>query len=172
MERSSHFGKLTFAPNAKSFGSFTINRVVSNNSTPTNVPFTDDGVLLNIADPAFDRLSNINLQGPNYKQGEWRNTLSYTRVLSPSLNLVNVLSYRDVKHEFANDGDGIDTPDLTAQTVIMYPFSQLREENILYEEAHLEWKPGTSFNDALTVGGRAGLALANEKGAVVWSAPP
>jgi len=150
---ASLFGKLTFAPNPKYFGSVTVNRVVSNNSTPTNVPFADGFVPLNIADPAFDRLSNINIPGPNYKQGEWRNTLNYTRVLSPSMNFVNVLSYRDVKHEFATDGDSIDTPDLAAQTVIMYPFSQVREQNIVYEEARLEMTPKTSFTDALTVGG-------------------
>ena len=54
------FGKLTFAPDSKSFGSVSVNRVVSDDSTPTNEPIVD-GQLLARLDPQFDRLSSFNL---------------------------------------------------------------------------------------------------------------
>src|SRR5215468_365739 len=79
------FGKLTFSPDSKSFGSVSFNRVDSDNSTPTNEPIVD-GQLLHVIDPRFDRLTNFNIPGPNYHQGESRLTANYTadRILRPS----------------------------------------------------------------------------------------
>ena len=71
------FGKFTFSPNAKSFGSVSFNHVDSDNSTPTNEPIME-GQLLHIFDPRFNRLTNFNIPGPNYHQGESRFTFNYT----------------------------------------------------------------------------------------------
>ena len=75
------FGKLTFAPDSKGFGSVSFNHVDSDNSTPTNEPIVD-GQLLHVIEPLFDRLTNFNIPGPNYHQGESRLTFNYTRQLS------------------------------------------------------------------------------------------
>ncbi len=63
------FGKLTFTGGTKSYGSISANRVVSDNSTPTNEPVID-GQFLHVIDPRFDRFTNFNIPGDNYHQGE------------------------------------------------------------------------------------------------------
>ena len=90
------FGKLTFAPDAKSFGFVTVNRVSSDDSTPTNEPFVD-GRLLHDIEPGFDRLTTFNIPGPNYHQGEGRVTLNYTRQLTSWAKAVEVFGYRDIQ---------------------------------------------------------------------------
>jgi outer membrane receptor protein involved in Fe transport len=57
------FGKLKFTASPRSFGAVTINRVSSNNSTPTNEPVAG-GQLLHEIDPQFERFTNLNLPGP------------------------------------------------------------------------------------------------------------
>src|SRR5262249_27427418 len=98
---TSGFGKITFAPDSKSFASFSFNRVVSDNSTPTNEPIID-GQLLHVIDSRFDRLTNFNVPGPNYHQGESRLTANYTRQFSSSARLVEVFGFRDVQQQFIN----------------------------------------------------------------------
>lgn len=148
------FGKLTFAPDRKSFGSVSVNRVVSDNSTPTNEPIID-GALLHTIDPRFDRLTNFNIPGPNYHQGESRLTFNYTRQLAPWARMVEVFGYRDVQQQFINDGDFIGSPfDLATNTVEMYPFSQDLNENILYQEFRVELTPRQGrVKNSLIVGG-------------------
>jgi iron complex outermembrane receptor protein len=152
---TSMLGKLTFAPNRTTFGSVSLNHVNSKNFTPTNEPIVD-GELLHVIDPRFDRRTNFNIPGPNYKQRETRVALNLTRQLAPWASAVEVFGYRDVQHEFVEDGDFIAGPfDLAANTVSMYPFSQTMNEHIFYQELRLELKgqAGAARNQALTVGG-------------------
>jgi iron complex outermembrane recepter protein len=144
------FGKLTFNPDPKSFGSISLNYVDSDNSTPTNEPHID-GRLLHVIDPQFDRFSNFNIPGPNYKQNELRLTVNYDRQLSSWARMTEVFGYRDVLQEFVDDGDFIGSPfDLTASTVTQYPFSQKLDENVFFQELRFELKPKVG---TLTVGG-------------------
>ncbi len=151
----SMLGKLTFAPNRATFGSVSLNHVDSKNFTPTNEPIVD-GELLHLVDPRFDRRTNFNIPGPNYKQRETRFAVNLTRQLATWASAVEVFGYRDVEHEFVEDGDFIAGPfDLAAHTVSMYPFSQTMNEHIFYQELRLELKSqaGAARNHALTVGG-------------------
>jgi len=135
------FGKLTFSPDSKSFGSVSFNRVDSDNSTPTNEPIVD-GQLLHVIDSRFDRLTNFNIPGPNYHQDENRFTVNYQRQLSPWAKLVEVFGYRNVDQKFIHDGDFIGAPfDLSAHTIEMYPFDQELKENIAYQELRAELAP-------------------------------
>jgi iron complex outermembrane receptor protein len=135
------FGKLTFVPDNKSFGSVSFNYVDSDNSTPTNEPIID-GQLLHVLDPRFDRLTNFNVPGPNYHQGEGRLTVNYTRQLAPWAKLVEVFGYRSVRHQFINDGDFIGSPfDLASATIEQYPFDQDLKEKIAYQELRVEFLP-------------------------------
>ena len=149
------FGKLTVAPNSATFGSVSLNHVDSTNFTPTNEPIID-GELLHVLDPRFDRRTNFNIPGPNYKQRESRLAANLTRQLTPWASVVEVFGYRDVQHKFVEDGDFIAGPfDLDAHTVSMYPFSQTMNEHIFYEELRLELKgqAGSGRSHALTIGG-------------------
>jgi iron complex outermembrane recepter protein len=148
------FGKMTFSPNTKGSGSISVNRVDSDNFTPTNEPIIDGEFLHNI-DPRFDRFTNFNIPGPNYHQGETRVTLNYTHAFSSWARGVEVFGYRDVQHKFIDDGDFIGSPyDLAATTASMYPFSQELNENIAYQEFRLELTPKTQrVNHMLTIGG-------------------
>jgi iron complex outermembrane receptor protein len=138
---TSQYAKFTFAPDSKSYGFLSVNRVVSDNSTPTNEPVIN-GQYLHVLDPRFDRLTSFNIQGPNYHQGEGRVTFNYTRALASWAKFVETAGYRIVQHKFINDGDFIGSPyDTVAHTVTMYPFSQQLDEDAYFQEARLELTP-------------------------------
>ena len=96
IDRYTLFGKLTFVPDTKSFGSVSMNHVRSDDSTPTNEPVVDGRYLSDI-DPRFDRLSNLNITGPNYHQGEDRLTVNFTRQIAPWARAVEVFGFRDIQ---------------------------------------------------------------------------
>ena len=75
VDQTSVFAKLTFVPDAKSFGIVSANRVVSAQSLPTNEPIIG-GRFLSDIDPRFDRLSDLNVAGVNYRQNEGRDRKS------------------------------------------------------------------------------------------------
>src|SRR5262245_13475486 len=148
----SAFGKLTFVPDSQSFASVSVNRVVSDNSTPTNEPIID-GQLLHVLEPRFNRLTNFNIPGTNYHQGEGRLTVNYTRQVPPSVKLAEVFGYRSVAQHFIEDGDFIGSPfDLATHTIEQYPFSQNLDENIVYQEVRAEIAPEIGKPNALIVG--------------------
>jgi iron complex outermembrane receptor protein len=151
---TSVFGKLTFAPDARGAGSVSIGHVRSDNSTPTNEPIID-GRLLHEIDPRFDRFTNFNIPGRNYRQRETRTTLNYTRQLTSLVKLHEVFGYRAVQHRFVEDGDFIAGPfDLAVHTVTMYPFSQQLDEDIFYQEMRVEVGPGRDrLKSSLVLGG-------------------
>ena len=153
-DRWSLFGKLTFAPDAKSAGFITVNGVRSDNSTPTNEPFID-GRLLHEIEPGFDRLTSFNIPGPNYHHGEDRVTLNYTRQLTSWARITEIFGYRNVQAKFIDDGDFIGSPfDTEANTLTMLPFSQQADEDIVYQELRGEFTAGTgAVRNSLIVGG-------------------
>jgi outer membrane receptor protein involved in Fe transport len=133
------FGKLTFVPDAKSFASVSVNRVESDDSTPTNEPVID-GVFLSTIDPSFKSYSSFNLPGPNYHQGETRLTVNYQRQVTSWVRLVEVFGYRRIQYKFLPDGDVIGSPfDIPAHMFTQYPFEQETNEDIYYEEARAEF---------------------------------
>jgi iron complex outermembrane receptor protein len=154
MGNKAFFGKFKFAPDAKSVGTVTFNRVSSDNSTPTNEPVIG-GVLLHDLDPQFKRFAAFNIPGPNYHQGESRVTANYTRQLTNWARVVGTFGFRDVQLKFIDDGDFIGTPySLERQTVTMYPFSQQADEDVYYQEARLEMTKTTGrMRHSFTLGG-------------------
>ena len=154
MGNTALFGKLKFAPNRRSYGAVTINRVSSDNSTPTNEPVIG-GQLLHELDPQFERFTSFNIPGPNYHQGETRFTVNYNFQLTDWARIVETFGYRDVQLKFIDDGDFIGEPySLERQTVTMYPFSQQADEDIYYNEARLEMSGRTgAVQHAVTLGG-------------------
>ncbi len=154
VDETATFGKLTFVPDAKSFGSVSIHGVVSDNSTPTNVPIID-GQLLSDLDPRFDRRTSLNFPGPNYHQEETRLTVNYTRELAERVRVVEVFGYRPIQYKFIDDGDVIGGPfDLEANTLAMFPFELETDEDIFYQELRLEAAPQFGgIKSSLIVGG-------------------
>jgi iron complex outermembrane receptor protein len=154
IDKWSLFGKLTFAPDAKSAGFVTVNSVRSDDSTPTNEPFID-GRLLHDITPAFDRLTSFNIPGPNYHHGEDRITLNYSRQVAPWAKVTEIFGYRNLQQKFIDDGDFIGSPfDTDEHTVTMLPFSQQADEDIIYQELRGEFTSrfGKAKN-SLLVGG-------------------
>jgi len=153
IDKTALFGKVTFVPDTKSFASVSLNRVVSDDSTPTNEPVID-GVFLSHLDPQFDRLSSFNLPGPNYHQGETRVTANYQRQFAPWARIVEVFGFRRIQYKFLPDGDVIGSPfDLDAYSFTQYPFEQQTDEDIYYEEARAEMsKTAGRVKHSITVG--------------------
>ena len=153
IDRTAVFAKLTFVPDQRSYGSISVNRVLSAQSTPTNVPIIN-GQLLTDIDPRFDRFRNVNVAGPNYRQNEGRVTANYTRMLSPWATAHVVLGYRALQYKFIDDGDVIGSPfNLDANTLTMYPFEMQTDEDITYSEARVDIKPLLwGLPNTLTVG--------------------
>jgi hypothetical protein len=131
---------VTLTQEPRSAASISVNRVVSDNSTPTNEPVID-GTLLHVLDPRFDRFTTFNFPGRNYRQEEERVTLNYTREFSPQMRAVEVFGYRAVQDKIIGAGDFMGTPSNRAHTVTMYPFSQQTGEDIFYQELRLELMP-------------------------------
>jgi iron complex outermembrane receptor protein len=153
-DRWSLFGKLTFAPDAKSAGFITVNGVRSDNSTPTNEPFID-GRLLHEIEPQFDRLTSFNIPGPNYHHGDDRITVNYARQFAPWAKVTEIFGYRNLQQKFIDDGDFIGSPfDLRAHTLTMLPFSQQGHEDIIYQELRGEFTTTAGrAKNSLIVGG-------------------
>ncbi len=138
IDETNIFAKLTFASSARSTGSVSVNRVLANHSTPTNVPIVD-GRLLSDLDPRVDRFMNFNLPGPNYHQSEGRVTLNYRHHINTSMRLVETFGYRRVRYQFIDDGDVIGGPfDLAGGTFTMYPFEMQTDEDNFYQDLRLE----------------------------------
>jgi len=153
-EETGLFAKLIFVPDSKSYGSITVNQVLSDNSVPTNVPIVN-GQLLTDLDPRFDRFTNLNVPGPNYQQSEGRVTVNYTRQLADWVRAVEVFGYRAIQYKFINDGDVTGAPfDLGANTLTMFPFEMQTDEDIFYEELRFELTPSLGeVTNSLVVGG-------------------
>ena len=138
VDQTAVFAKLTVVPDSKSFGMVSANRVVSAQSLPTNEPIIG-GRFLSDIDPLFDRFSDLNVAGVNYRQNEGRLTVNYTRLLTDDARLVNVLGYRQIQYKFIDSGDITGAPfDLAARTLTQYPFELQTDENIFYGESRLE----------------------------------
>ena len=147
------FTKITFNLGQQWYGSVSVNRVVSDNSTPTNEPIID-GQLLHNLEPGFDRFTNFNIPGRNYQQSEGRFTTNLTFQAKRDLKFVGVIGYRAVEHMFVEDGDFLGSPfDLDANTVTMYPFTQTTNEDVFYTELRAEYDPHFwKYKDSLILG--------------------
>ena len=138
VDQTSVFAKLTFAPDSKSFGMVSANRVVSAQSLPTNEPIIN-GRFLSDVDPRFDRLTDLNVAGVNYRQNEGRFTANYTRQFTDEFRLVNVFGYRQIQYKFIDSGDITGAPfDLANTTLTQYPFDIQTDEDIFYGESRVE----------------------------------
>jgi iron complex outermembrane receptor protein len=138
VDQTALFAKVTFVPDKKSFGSISANRVLSAQSLPTNVPIIN-GQFLSDIDPQFDRLTDLNVEGVNYRQNESRFTANYTRQFADPVRLVNVFGYRQIQYQFIDSGDITGAPfDLAANTLTQYPFELQTDEDIFYGESRLE----------------------------------
>ena len=138
VDLTSIFGKLTFVADAKSFGKVSVNRVRSAQSLPTNVPIIG-GRFLSDIDPRFDRLTDLNVPGTNYRQKGDRLTANYTRQFTDQVGWVNVLGFREIQYKFIDSGDITGAPfDLAASTLTQYPFELQTDEDIFYGESRIE----------------------------------
>lgn len=166
------FAKLSFGPDSRSFGFATLNRVRSDNSTPTNVPIIG-GRLLSDIDPRFDRFTNLNLPGPNYHQEEDRLAARYTRQLGASTSLVGLAGFREIQYKFIDDGDVIGGPfDLAATTLTMFPFDLQTDEDIFYSELRFELSPGAATGeDSLLAGGSYESTTGFSSGNLIFTDP-
>lgn len=138
VDQTSVFAKLTFVPDSQSFGMVSANRVVSAQSLPTSEPIVD-GRFLGDIDPRFDRFSDLNVAGVNYRQHEGRLTANYTRQFTDEIRLVNVFGYRRIQYKFIDSGDIAGAPfDLANDTLTQYPFDLQTDEDIFYGESRVE----------------------------------
>jgi hypothetical protein len=145
VDETALFAKVTFVPDAKSFGSVSVNRVISDQSLPTNEPIVN-GQFLSDLSPEFDRLTDLNVPGPNYHQSEGRVTANYTRQFSDAVRMVNVFGHRQIQYKFIDSGDITGAPfDFASNTLTMYPFDMQTDEDIFYEELRFELEPNLDF---------------------------
>ena len=112
--------------------------MISAQSLPTREPIID-GRFLGDIDPRFDRFSDLNLAGVNYRQHEGRLTANYTRQFTDEIRLANVFGYRRIQYKFIDSGDIVGAPfDLANNTLTQYPFDVQTDEDIFYGESRVE----------------------------------
>jgi iron complex outermembrane receptor protein len=132
---SSVFGKFKQIIDARTQVSLTANYASSLGGTPAPIPYVN-GRLLSDADPNFSLYSNLNLPYAAYNQDEVRASAHVSHQLSAATRVEDVLGYRHFKYQFVNDGDCIvfSAPD----TAILFPFSEVQQEDHYFNELRLE----------------------------------
>jgi iron complex outermembrane receptor protein len=132
---SSIFGKFKQVIDSRTEFSLTANYANSIGGTPAPIPYNGTQ-LLSETDPNFSLYSNLNLPYAAYNQDEVRVSAQVSRQLSPTTRVSDVAGYRHFKYQFVNDGDCLtfSAPD----TVTLFPFSEVQEENYYFNDARLE----------------------------------
>ena len=133
---SSIFGKFKQIIDPRTQFWVTANYASSLGGTPAPIPYAANGQLLSDADPNFSLYSNLNLPYAAYNQDEVRVSMHVRRDLSSTARVEDVLGYRHFKYQFVNDGDCVSftAPD----TVVLFPFSEVQQEDYYYDDLHLE----------------------------------
>jgi len=132
---SSVFGKFKQIIDDRTQVSLTANYASSLGGTPAPIPYVN-GRLLSEADPTFSLYSNLNLPYAAYNQDEVRVSAHLSHQLSAATRVEDVVGYRHFKYQFVNDGDCIvfSAPD----TAILFPFSEVQQEDHYFNELRLE----------------------------------
>jgi TonB-dependent siderophore receptor len=152
--QSSVFGKITSALDPSTQVTASANFAMSRGGTATGVPIVD-GRLLSDLDPSFSWRTNLNLPIAEYNQEEARVMGRVDRSLGPGARVTNTFGYRRTRYDFVDDGDFMDPPPaLGVDTVVLYPFTNLRGENAYYNDLRLEVGMGPeSCRHRVLVGG-------------------
>jgi TonB-dependent siderophore receptor len=133
---SSIFGKFKQIIDPRTQFWVTANYASSLGGTPAPIPYAANGQLLSDADPSFSLYSNLNLPYAAYNQDEVRVSMHVSRDLSTTARVEDVLGYRHFKYQFVNDGDCVAfTP---PDTVVLFPFSEVQQEDYYYNDLRLE----------------------------------
>jgi outer membrane receptor protein involved in Fe transport len=175
-DQTSVFVKLTLALGSRSFGNVSAHHAVSNQSLPTSIPIID-GRLLGDVDPRFDRRTDLNVEGPNYRRREGRYTANYTWQVADALRLANVFGYRLLEYELINSGEALFSPvDIVTHTLTQIARDVQREEAIIYAESRVELDPTQRLMDLSVVAGgsyehTSGSIAGNILGVSGWGWP-
>lgn len=133
---SSVFGKFKQIIDPRTQFWITANYASSLGGTPAPIPYAANGQLLSDADPSFSLYSNLNLPYAAYNQDEVRVSMHVSRDVSTTARVEDVLGYRHFKYAFVNDGDCVAfTP---PDTVVLFPFSEVQQEDYYYDDLRLE----------------------------------
>lgn len=171
VDETSIFAKLTFATDPDGSAMISVNRVTSDNSMPASIPVAN-GQPLSEVEPAFDVLANLNLPTANYHHEDLRLTSSYDRRFGSDLAFKNIFGYRETQHAFEESGDILEGLDTAAGTVVTLPFSLQTDEDVVYEEARLTWRPTASALDhELMVGGSFERTAGFRSGYFIYTDP-
>jgi TonB-dependent siderophore receptor len=132
---SSIFGKFKEVFDSRTQFWVTANYASSLGGTPGPIPY-DNGRLLSQVDPSFSLYSNLNLPYAAYNQDEVRVSAQLSRELSSTTRISELSGYRHFKYQFVNDGDCVvfTPPD----TVVVFPFSEVQEEDYYFNDLRLE----------------------------------
>jgi outer membrane receptor protein involved in Fe transport len=152
VDETSVFAKLMFETDANGQAMLSVNRATSDNSMPASIPATN-GQPLSDAEPAFDVFANLNLPSANYHHENLRLTGTYDRQLGPDVSFKNILGYRENRNAFEESGDILEGLDTAAGTVVTLPFSLATDEDVIYEEARLSYRPAGGCLDQQRMSG-------------------
>ncbi|HUF74787.1 MAG TPA: TonB-dependent receptor [Longimicrobiales bacterium] len=176
VDETSIFAKLTFTTDPNGVAMVSVNRVTSDNSMPASIPVTD-GQPLSDVEPAFDVFTNLNLPTANYHHEDLRLTANYDRQLGSDVTFKNIFGYRETQHAFEESGDILEGLDTAAGTVVTLPFSLQTDEDVIYEEARLSYRPSAGPRDhelmlggsfERTTGFRSGYFIYTDPGLFGW----
>jgi outer membrane receptor protein involved in Fe transport len=171
VDETSIFAKLTFATDPDGSAMVSVNRVMSDNSMPASVPVVN-GQPLSEVEPAFDLFTNLNLPTANYHHEDLRLTSHYDRRLGSDFAFKNIFGYRETQHAFEESGDILEGLDTAAGTVVTLPFSLQTDEDVIYEEARLTYRPsGGALDHELMLGGSFERTTGFRSGYFIYTDP-
>ncbi|HWZ59613.1 MAG TPA: TonB-dependent receptor [Gemmatimonadaceae bacterium] len=132
-----------------------VNYALNRGGTPTGDPLVQGTHLLSSIDRGFSPYTNLNLPTAQYNEEHVRTMASVRHDFSPAANVADVFGYRHDLWNFVNDGDFLTGPSAPGgDTVTLFPFSRLRQEDAWYDDARAELRFGPPvFQNRILVGG-------------------
>jgi iron complex outermembrane recepter protein len=171
VDETSIFAKMTFTTDPNGLAMVSVNRVTSDNSMPASIPVAN-GQPLSEVEPAFDLFTNLNLPTANYHHEDLRLTANYDRQLGSDFAFKNIFGYRETQHAFEESGDILEGLDTAAGTVVTLPFSLQTDEDVIYEEARLTYRPSAGpLDHELMIGGSFERTTGFRSGYFIYTDP-
>ncbi|HXB24742.1 MAG TPA: TonB-dependent receptor [Gemmatimonadaceae bacterium] len=170
---ASLFGKFTTPLDDKTHLTLEANYALNRGGTPTGLPLVEGTHLLSSIDPTFSPYTNLNLPTAQYNEEHIRTMATIRHDFSNDLNVSNVFGFRHSLYNFQDDGDYLVGPSAPGgDTVTLYPFSRLRQEDAWYDDMRMEAHFGPSaFQNRILFGGTLDRNTGTEGTQTVYSDP-
>jgi len=170
---SSVFGKFATPLDSTTHIVVEANYASNRGGTATGDPIIGGTQLLSSINPTFSPYTSLNLPSAEYNEEHVRTMATVRHDFSTTTNISNVFGYRHSLYNFQDDGDFLEGPSTpSGDTVTLFPFSRLRQEDAYYDDLRAEFRIGpAAFQHHILFGGTLDRNTGTEGTQTVFSDP-